>query len=265
MIALTKVDVDGRPSRAWTGGEGDALVLVHGAWGDARSHWSRVWEPLAERFRVIAPELPGLGDRSAPGLPSFDAYAGWVARLVESLDVPRAWCVGNSLGAPIVWQLAPRLGARCSGVVLVDGTPASYRFPALLRGLASFSAGRRIVRAVYERAGMNPAMLARVYADPARAPEELRQLLAHPPPSLVELIVNVVLAGSRPAPPPPAPALIVWGEADRLPGLGPAVGRRFQRGVPGARLAVIPSAGHYPQMERPEEFVKALVDFTASA
>jgi pimeloyl-ACP methyl ester carboxylesterase len=58
--------------------------------------------------------------------------------------------------------------------------------------------------------------------------------------------------------------LVVWGEADRLPGLGPEVARKFQRSVVGARLAMIPSAGHYPQMERPAEFVEAIADFVAS-
>jgi pimeloyl-ACP methyl ester carboxylesterase len=107
VVTFTEIEVGGQRSKVWTGGEGEAIVLVHGAWGGAEMHWSRVWERLAERFRVIAPELPGIGDRSLPGLPSFDAYADWIARLLGSLNVPSAWCVGNSFGAPVVWQLAP--------------------------------------------------------------------------------------------------------------------------------------------------------------
>lgn len=265
MITFSEIDIGGERSKVWTGGEGDALLLVHGAWGGAEAHWSRVWGRLTERFRVIAPELPGIGDRSSPGLRSFNAYAEWLARLLGALDVPRAWCVGNSFGAPVVWQLAPLLGTRCSGVVLVNGAPSKYRFPALLRGLATFAAGKRLVRSLYVKTGFNPGILPRVYADPALAPDELKHLLADPPPALVALIVNVLAADVRPAAPSPAPLLIVWGEADRLPGLGPDVARKFHRSVMGARLAVIPSAGHYPQMEQPSEFVEAIAEFVASA
>src|SRR5512137_1502569 len=105
-MMLREVEVGGRPSKAWIGGEGEPLVLVHGGWGGAEMHWAPVWERLAECYRVIAPALPGVGDRAVPGLFSFDAYAGWLVQILDSLRVQNAWCVGNSFGAAVVWELA---------------------------------------------------------------------------------------------------------------------------------------------------------------
>ena len=67
MVTLTEIEVGARPSRAWVGGEGEMILLVHGGWGGAEMHWSRVWEPLARRFRVIAPICRGSGVGRSPG------------------------------------------------------------------------------------------------------------------------------------------------------------------------------------------------------
>ncbi len=263
MMTLREVEVGGRRSKVWTGGEGEPLVLVHGGWGGAEMHWMPVWERLSERFQVIAPELPGIGDRSLPGLPSFDAYADWLVQLLGSLRVPRAWCIGNSFGAAVVWELAARLGARCRGVVLVNGMP--FEMPPLMRAVAAIAPVRRLLRGLYVKLVFSPAVLPRAYADPARAPAELKRVLTDPPPAQVDLILGIAYGGGRPAPPPSVPVLILWGEADRLPGTAPETARKLQRSVAGSQLIFIPSAGHCPQVERPGEFVDAIASFVTSA
>jgi 2-hydroxy-6-oxonona-2,4-dienedioate hydrolase len=262
MMMLREVDVGGRPSKVWTGGEGEPLVLVHGGWGGAEMHWAPVWERLAERCEVIAPELPGIGDRALPALSSFDAYAGWIVQLLDALGIPHAWCVGNSFGAAVVWELAARLGPCCRGVVLVNGMP--FEMPPLIRGLAAIPPVRRLLRILYRKLAFSPTVLPRAYADPKRAPAELRQVLRDPPPTQLDAMLGIAYAGTRSAP-PVAPLLIVWGEADRLPGTSRETARKLQRRVAGARLIFVPSAGHCPQVERPGEFVEAITSFMTSS
>lgn len=264
MVTLREVDVAAQPSRVWIGGEGEAILLVHGGWGGAEMHWSRVWGPLAERFQVIAPELPGIGDRAQPGLASFDAYADWLVQLLGSLQVPRAWCVGNSFGAAVVWQLAARLGARCRGVVMVNGMPP-FEVPPLVRRALSTPPVRQLVTRWYRSVVFGPGIVRRAYADPSLVPAEMTRTLADPPRAQVELLRDLILRGSRTAPAPDAPVLVLWVESDRLPGTGLDRAHKVQRSAPGARLVVIPSAGHCPQMERPAEFVQAIEAFVASA
>lgn len=261
-MLLTEAAVGGRPARAWTGGEAETLVLVHGGWGGAAMHWAPVWDRLAQRFRLIAPELPGVGDRSVPGLSSFDAYAGWIEQLLSALNVPHAWCVGNSFGAAVVWELAARLGPRCRGAVLVNGMP--FDAPPPLRRLAAIGPVRRLLRALYRKTAFNPAVLPRAFADPTLAPAELTRVLSDPPPEQVDLMLTVACGGGRPDPPPGVPVLIVWGEDDRLPGTSPETARRLKRRIPGAKLVFIPKAGHCPQIERPAEFVDAIASFATS-
>jgi pimeloyl-ACP methyl ester carboxylesterase len=57
MIGRGEVSVDGRPTVVWTGGVGDALLLLHGAWAGAEVHWAGVWDRLAADHRVVAPDV----------------------------------------------------------------------------------------------------------------------------------------------------------------------------------------------------------------
>jgi pimeloyl-ACP methyl ester carboxylesterase len=59
------------------------------------------------------------------------------------------------------------------------------------------------------------------------------------------------------------PALVVWGAADRM--IPVEHGRAYAEGIPGARLRIIASAGHLPQLEAPDELLAAVREFTAAA
>jgi pimeloyl-ACP methyl ester carboxylesterase len=55
------------------------------------------------------------------------------------------------------------------------------------------------------------------------------------------------------------PTLVVWGEADGI--VTPAYGEAYRALIPGATLRVIPAAGHYPHLERPDAFLGAIGEF----
>src|SRR5262245_39416316 len=109
MIERVEIPVGSRPAKVRLGAQAERLPSLPGGWHAAELHWAPVWERLTARFRVVAPELPGVGDPATPGLPSFDAYADWAASLLAALDVERVTCVGNSFGGAVAWQLAARL------------------------------------------------------------------------------------------------------------------------------------------------------------
>lgn len=264
MVTSRQLVVDGAPVTVWEGGAGEVLLLVHGGWGGAQMHWAPVWGELAKRFRVIAPELPGIGQWTAPGLRSFSDYAQWLERLLEALGVRGAWVVGNSFGAAVSWQLASGPSDRCRGLVIVNGLPP-VPLPPLARSVMRLPGVLALFTAWYRRQAWVPSVLPRFVADPRLAPPELVRVLSHNPPGALERLRDIILAGDPPRPTPTVPVLILWGEADRSMMVNPQVARRLQRSIPGSTLAFIPAAGHLPQVEKPAEFVAALGRFVAGA
>ncbi|WP_437677621.1 alpha/beta fold hydrolase [Sorangium sp. So ce131] len=258
-VSLKELAVDGRPARAYTGGQGEPLLLVHGGWGGASMHWAPVWDQLAERYQVIAPDLPGIGRSDQEGLGSIGAYARWLDRLLDGLGVSSAWCVGNSIGAAIVSWLAVERAARCRGLVLVNGAPLP-ELPRFVGWLGKQPLPRQMLRALVRKLSYSPGILGRAYADPRRAPAALREVLEHPAPPQLDVMLDVVLQGGARAPLDAKP-LLVWGEADRLAGTTANDAKKLHASLPGSQLTFIPATGHCPQVENPEAFVDTVSRF----
>ncbi len=256
LVAAESIVVRGLPTRVHVGGAGAPLLLVHGGWGGALMHWSEVWEPLATRYRVIAPDLPGLGDVEAEALGSVSEYAGWLVALLDALGVDRAHCVGNSFGASVVWSLAGRFAQRCAKLVLVDGFPMPAT-PPLLGRMGRTKAARRLLRWMLARWIYTPRMVPRAFADPARVPAEMRRCMREDWPRIVPRYTDILIAGDGPPAPSERP-LLLFGAADRLPGTDKESARRLAEKLPGAGLRFIEHAGHFPQLERPAAFTAAL-------
>lgn len=242
---------------AWQGGEGSPVVLIHGAWAGARAHWSPVWDALAQRHRVIAPELPDFFPGSGEAKHSYADYADWVAEVMRSLGCEPAVVVGNSLGATIAWTLAARHPEACKALVLVDGGPPPVLAP-WLRWMMVRTPLRRVVQKQMNRQVFGREALATGFADPAQAPAEFRNSLRSPDLSLASHLMDVFLNSTPPAQPPRQPTLVVWGAQDRLPHSDVEAGRSLHQQIPGSRFVAIEGAGHLPQVEQPQRFLQAI-------
>ncbi|MFO1319670.1 MAG: alpha/beta hydrolase [Burkholderiales bacterium] len=90
-----------------TGGQGDTVVLLHG-WPQTCFMWRKVLPGLTERYRVVAPDLRGLGDSSRPAT-GYDkkTVSNDVWRLLtEVIGVDRFFVVGHDWGGPVSYSLA---------------------------------------------------------------------------------------------------------------------------------------------------------------
>jgi len=256
------------------------MVLIHGL-GDEADTWRHVFQPLAEHRHVIAVDLPGFG-RSDPA----DAYSVAMLRdavlgLIDVLQLPAATLVGSSLGAMVAHKIAIDAPGRVAGLVLVDGalimTGGAVSWRALsmalpLLGERIYTIYRRDPQSAYD--SMRP-----FYGNIDALPQADRQFLFQRVNERVwsdsqrraYLGLYRHLAWSAPRRQNgmlPAlarlktPTHLIWGELDHIVPL--ATARAVLTLQPGARLSVIPGAGHLPHQERPAAFLAALAPETES-
>jgi pimeloyl-ACP methyl ester carboxylesterase len=97
-----------------------SLLFIHGGLA-SRAFWAPQLAALADTFRMAALDLAGHGDsgRNRETWP-ISAFAGDVCAVAGALDLRNLVLVGNSLGGPVALEAAPRLAARAIGVVGVD-------------------------------------------------------------------------------------------------------------------------------------------------
>src|SRR3954468_11886019 len=112
---------------------GPVLLLIHGITGCAKQ-WDDAIPLLAERYRVIAPDLLGHGESAKPrGDYSLGAYAAGVRDLLVALGHRRATVVGHSLGGGIAMQFAYEYPPFAERLVLVSSGGLGRQGEALLR------------------------------------------------------------------------------------------------------------------------------------
>ncbi len=252
--------------------QGSTLVLLHGG-GESAWAWRWVMPRLAERFRVLAPDLPGSGKSD---LVAGNYVAGWygsfVADFLDALRIESAVVIGHSLGGLAALQMVlDNRDERVRGLVLVDSAGLGRELnPALtlmtLPGLGDLSALLALTP---------PGQLQRLgwrargcFAHPTRVPAEwyLDQFWSGMRPGLLEdqLAVSrslmdlhgqseIVLDRLADL---AVHTLIVWGDSDQIIPVTHA--HEAARRVRHRRLAIIPDCGHMPQVERPGLFLEAL-------
>jgi pimeloyl-ACP methyl ester carboxylesterase len=130
--------VDGIKLHYLTAGRGPAVILLHGY-----TQTSRMWRPiiplLAEKFTVIAPDLPGIGDSDIPsdGL-DMKTAAARIHALAKSLGITKARVVGHDIGLMVAYAYAAQFPAETEKLVVmdaflpgVDGWESVYNNPAI--------------------------------------------------------------------------------------------------------------------------------------
>ena len=102
------------------GGHGPAVILLHG-YAETSRMWAPIFPLLGDKFTVIAPDLPGIGDSSIPadGLDMKNA-AIRIHELVKSLGVTKARVVGHDIGLMVAYAYAAQFPAETEKLVLMD-------------------------------------------------------------------------------------------------------------------------------------------------
>ena len=263
--------VDGLATSYLEAGRGDPVVLLHGGefGGGAEVGWERTIGALAERYRVLAPDLLGFG-RTAKVVDFVDGRGmrlRHLARFCALLGIESARFVGNSMGAVMLLADATsdrprlpvsRMAVICGGARIRSGPHADalFEYDATVEGM------RRIVAALFH--------------DPSFPQDEdyvRRRFDSSTAPGAWEAVAAARFrrpgAGSAPAAADGwaverigVPTLFLEGGADKLlPGGWAAelAGR-----TSAADAAVVAAAGHCPQIERADTMNDLLAGFLAS-
>jgi pimeloyl-ACP methyl ester carboxylesterase len=138
LVASRDSQVDGITLHYLSAGHGPSLILLHG-YAETSLMWKPIIPLLAERFTVIAPDLPGIGDSSIPdnGL-DMKTAAIRIHALARSLGVEKAEVVGHDIGLMVAYAYAAQFPTEVQKLVVMDaflpgvpGWEAIYDDPAI--------------------------------------------------------------------------------------------------------------------------------------
>jgi pimeloyl-ACP methyl ester carboxylesterase len=243
-------------------GQGLPVVLLH-AFPQNRTMWTPQVEALSTTNRVIAPDFRGFGESDAPLWHyTLEQFADDVKGLLDHLSIRQAVLVGLSMGGYTLFAFWRKYAERVKGLVLAD-----------TRAQADTEEGRagRFAMAQTAHARGAPAiadiMLPKLLSPVAlqTKPDLVRQVRATIERTQVSGIAGALMAmAERPDSVPllpqiARPVLVITGELDGP--TPPADGQLMAERIPGARLEIIPQAGHLSNLEQPEAFNQAVRSF----
>jgi pimeloyl-ACP methyl ester carboxylesterase len=124
-------DANGIKTNYLEAGKGDdTVILIHGSGPGVTSYanWRVVMPPLAENFRVLAPDMVGFGYTERPANIEYgvQTWADQVTGLMDTLEVPQAHMVGNSFGGAIALRIAAQHPERVGKLVLMGSMGVSF-------------------------------------------------------------------------------------------------------------------------------------------
>lgn len=255
-------------------GDGPVLLLLHGT-GAATHSWRDMLHPLAQHFRVIAPDLPGHGytkGRPPNGL-TMPGIARAIAGLLGELQANPVLIVGHSAGAAIAIRMAIDGLVRPGGIVGI--APALLPFAGIAQHLFPTMAKLLFV---------NP-LAPHIFATVARGPGAVERFLARSTGSTIDAAgiatyarlfgTSTHCAGAigmmadwdlvplkRDLPKLTVPMLVLHGERDAAIPVSGALDSVAL--IPGCELEVLSDLGHLVHEEVPLVVVERIMSFAAN-
>ena len=259
----------------WTAGQGAPLLLIHG-FPTASWDWHYLWQPLSQRYRVIACDMLGFGDSDKPAnheyslLEQADLQQALLAHLsVEQPVHLLAHDYGDSVAQELLARHYESHGQLASCVFLNGGLfPETHR-PVLMQKLLLSPLGWMIGRA-FSRDGLVKSF--RQIFGPQTCPSEsemddfwslverhhgpriMHKLIAYIPERRVcrDRWVGAMQRGE-------VPMRVIDGEVDPISGAHMV--ERYRELIPDADTVLLPGIGHYPQIEAPSLVLKHYLAF----
>ncbi|HUB93585.1 MAG TPA: alpha/beta hydrolase [Verrucomicrobiae bacterium] len=232
-------------------GRGRPVLILHG-WGDTGRSWYGFAEQLAKHYEVIVPDLPGFGDSQTPQeVWSLDDYAVFVSAFTRKVGVQPYAVIGHSNGGAIAIQGITTSRMRSERLVLLASS-----------GIRGEDKGRRTAWKIVAKTGK--AIVAPL---PTSTKQKLRRKLYRAAGSdmlvaehLQETFKNVVGQDMRHvASEVDVPTLLVYGEADT--DTPPHYGELLAAAIHGSQFKLLPSTGHFLQIDSPTEVLQLVEDF----
>ena len=271
---IDDIHVDGLKVRYAMAGEGPPVLMVHGL-ATSMITWCRNIGELADAgFKAIALDLPGYGGSDLAGHRGYspESAANFLVAFADEMGIDRFSVVGNSAGGLVAGVTALEYPDRVNNVALVGSAGLGKRVSWPLRLISIPVLGELVYK---PQMISKEALIKRIFYRPPDfleeiIPEMVRvRCLPHGPHVMLQSVRSGLnLLGLRPEHQILSRLgqlnnrlLAVWGEEDLV--IPPISVDDVLRVAPASTVHVMPECGHWPHMEKPEEFNEILTSFLA--
>ena len=264
---LFYLNANGVKTRVLVAGEGDPLILLHGTGGHIEAYARNIPE-LSRHFKVYCIDMIGHGYSDKPDKPyGIDVYSDHLLDVLKALNLEKVYLSGESLGGWVAAWFAAEHPEYVHSLVL--NTPGNVNNKPEVMAALKASTLKAVLEANYENV---KTRLEWLMYDKTQVTDELIQIRydIYRQPSYQRAVHNIVYLQDPEARKQytwdsswcgkiTVPTLFCWTDHD--PTSTVEESKPLLEMIPGSKLSLITSAGHWPQWEKPEEFNKVLIEY----
>lgn len=250
-------------------GEGEPVVLIHGSGPGvtAYANWRLTMPVLAQKYRVLAPDIAGFGYTERKPDQQYDLDF-WVRHLTEWMDavgIKKARFVGNSFGGALTVAIASRHPERVDRFVLMGAAGVDFELTPGLDAVWGYEPSvenmRKVVMSFAYDTGMMTDDLVRSRYEASVRPgyqESFSRMFAAPRQRHIQALATPEADIRRIE----HPALIIHGRDDKV--VPPENSIKFHSLLKNSDLHMFGKCGHWTQIERKDDFTRLVLDFFAA-
>jgi len=265
----SSVEANGIRTNYLEAGSGEPVVLVHGSGPGvtAYANWRLTMPALAERFRVLAPDMVGFGYTDRPADVTYDMTT-WVDQLVGFLDamgLPRVSLVGNSFGGAVALRVAARHSDRVSRLVLMGSVGVPFPITAGLDAVWGYEPSLDNMRRILDVFAYSRELLTEELAGvryQASIQPGFQESFGSMFPAPRQRWVDALSTPDDEIAALPHETLIVHGRDDKVIPLETSL--RLHQLIERSQLHVFGRCGHWTQIEWSAEFNRLVTEFLAA-
>lgn len=251
-------------------GSGFPLLMIHGSGPgvSAWANWRLVMPTLAERARVIAPDMVGFGFTERPTNQRYDMDS-WVAQavgLLDALGIERADLVGNSFGGALALALAIRHPQRVRRLVLMGSVGVPFEITEGLDAVWGYTPSVENMRSIMDYFAWDRALITDELAElryQASVRPGFQESFSAMFPAPRQRWVDAMTSPEAAIRALPHETLVIHGREDRVIPL--ATSLTLANWISRVQLHVFGRCGHWTQIEHAARFARLVSDFLAEA
>lgn len=236
-------------------GQGEPVLVLHG-WGSSIAVHSSMIDLMAQKYTVIAPDMPGFGESEEPDEPwCVDDYVDFILEFLKDFNIKKITLLGHSFGGRVIIKLCSRdLPFEIEKIILIDSAGIK----------PEESPEQKLKQSIYKKT----KWIFSLGAVKKLCPDLLDNLRKRngsadynaASPTMKKTLVNVVNEDlTELMPNVTCPTLLIWGRLDTATPL--LDGQTMEQLMPESALVILENAGHFSFLDAEAQFLRILASF----
>ncbi|MCP4595416.1 alpha/beta hydrolase [Neptuniibacter sp.] len=259
------VSINGIETNIHLSGDGEPVLLIHGSGPgvSAYANWRKVLPELSQNFYTLAPDMVGFGYSSKLNQPfELSAFVNHLLSILDHFEIPQVSLIGNSFGGALALHLAKQCPNRVKRLILMGSVGSRFALTEGLDAVWGYQPSISNMRHLLDIFAFSRELVTDELAElryNASIREGVQESFSAMFPAPRQRWIDAMALTDEELMSISCPSLLVHGINDQV--IPITCSKHLDKTLPNSELLIFEQCGHWVQIEKADEFTRAVKDF----